>query len=188
MARSPLIGNSGHWGEPWTPLGDTLIEGGYFESVIFVPTAIGGSSIARWSAGGDLNLMLQRVLFDVVPRLTITHVLWQQGETDFQLGTTAQAWQNGFADLVATLRHAQVNAPIFVAIASRCEKTGINWKPSNPITSAQRAVVDEARGIRTGVDADTLLVNEDRYDDCHLSASGIEKLVQGWANAITRAR
>ena len=188
IAQSPMLGNSGEWGEPWTPLGDRLIESGAFERVIFVAAAIGGSDIARWSKGGELNIMLAQVIETVSPRLHITHVLWQQGESDFELGTTEEHWKNGFASMLATVRNAKVEAPVLVAIASRCDKAGKHWSPDNPVTKAQRAVVNEAQGVHVGVDTDAILGTIDRYDDCHLSASGVEKLVDGWAGAIMQVQ
>ena len=183
-AKSPLLGATGRWGEPWTPLGDRLIESAAFERVIFVPTAIGGSSIARWSQGGDLNIMLRHALANVQPHLRITHVLWQQGESDFQFDTSAEHWRSGFGSMLRTLRDNHVDAPVFVAVSTRCDNAMTNWAPDNPIARAQRAVVDESQFVQAGVDADSLLTGMDRYDDCHLSASGIDKLVNGWANAI----
>src|SRR5262245_5771530 len=83
VAGSPLLGSTGTWGEYWTETANLLVSSGHFERIVLVPAAVGGTSIARWSAGADLNDMLLRTAAGVVAAgLTVTHVLWHQGEED----------------------------------------------------------------------------------------------------------
>ena len=61
-AASPLLGADGQKGETWTLLGNKLVQAGLYDSVILIPAAVGGSSVRRWAAGGDLNAMLMAVI------------------------------------------------------------------------------------------------------------------------------
>ena len=61
-AASPLLGADDQKGEPWTLLGNKLVQSGFYRTVILIPAAVGGSSVRRWAKGGDLNAMLVAVI------------------------------------------------------------------------------------------------------------------------------
>ncbi|PDS76035.1 sialate O-acetylesterase [Rhizobium sp. L43] len=189
IAASPLLGSTDTKGEYWTLLGNSLIASGQYDSVVLAPLAYSGSEVARWAKGGDLN----PVLVDTVKQLQesgyrITGVLWVQGEADLVLGTTAQAYQDHFMSMVDTLRQNGVEAPVYISIASKClEPSNGGFKehiPDNAVVRAQLALSKSGHGIREGVNSDTLLDGDDRYDDCHIGGSGAEKLSQAWLNLL----
>jgi hypothetical protein len=182
IAQSPLLGTTGMMGEPMTAFGNGLIAGGLFDRIILVPSAVGGTAIARWSAGGDLNGMLAGVLDKLAPQYRITQVVWHQGEDDFTAQTSEDAYRRGFDQLAAMIRAHGVAAPILVSVATRCDDDS-KWKSDNPVARAQRRLPDAARGLFAGVDTDSLLTPLDRYDDCHLGGSGVAK----YANALVEA-
>lgn len=187
IAGSPLLGATGSAGEPWTRLGDTLIESSLARQVILIPAAVSGSRIRQWQAGGDLNAVLQETLDDLMPHFHITHVLWHQGESDFLGGTSQPEYTEHFRSMVDSLRRRGVQAPIFISVASRCGPEP-SWTPDNPVALAQRALPDPALGILAGIDTDRLLAASDRSDGCHLSASGQEKVSAAWLETLTRHR
>ena len=39
-----------------------------------------------------------------------------------------------------------------------------------------------------GADADALLTGVDRFDDCHLSATGVDKITDDWASVLAVRR
>lgn len=186
LASSPLLGTENRHGETWTLLGDKLIEAGLYDQVILAPSSIGGTEVARWQAGGDLNHMLMEVLEKLQPTYKPTHVLWHQGENDLGGGTSAGDYAAGLRSLVTSLRGAGVDAPFFVSVASKC---GRGWdaegRPErDAIAEAQRAVVDPAQGIYAGIDSNSLIPPALRYDRCHFSAAGQEKFASGWLDII----
>ncbi|MEO6012109.1 MAG: sialate O-acetylesterase [Devosia sp.] len=189
-AASPLLGAENEHGEFLTPLGDGLVSAGTFTDVVIVTTAIGGSRVAHWAEGGDLNSFLITRLADVRARYRVTDVIWHQGEADFAADTSRDDYRSGFLSVAQTLTSSGVDAPIFMSIASRCSGTsnaGTNWIPDNPIALAQKALID-GRTIRLGVDSDALLTELDRRDGCHLSESGQLKIAAALANAIGESR
>jgi hypothetical protein len=185
VASSPLLGTNGISGESWTLLGNKLISSGIAERVILIPSAIGSTTISRWKKGGDLNGMLQSVLSGLNNQYRITDIIWHQGEDDFLIGTSREAYSLMFLSMVQTIRAHGVDAPIFVSIATKC---GMNpsWHPHNPVSDAQRSLHDEKQRICQGVDTDLLLNAEDRFEGCHFAGSGQEKFAAAWLDILRR--
>jgi len=175
-ARDPLRGANGEGGSVWSRLGDKLIAEGLFDTVIFVPAAVGGTEIARWTPDGDLFPLIARAIDDVQRRkLKFTHLLWHQGESDAVLFTHPREYQKRFLEMLAGIRARGVDAPVYVAVATRCGQY-----PVNPdIQWAQRDLVNPAAGILPGPDTD-LLDETFRYDGCHFSSAGLEAHALMW--------
>ncbi len=183
-ARDPLPGADGQGGSVWTRLGDKLIAAGLYDRVVFVPAAIGATEIAEWAPGGRLHQdLLRNVRAARRARLTFTHLLWHQGESDAVLGTSAEDYQARFLAMLAAIRALGVNAPAFVAVATRCGQ----YPPNEVIRSAQRSLVNPALGIFAGPDTDQL-GPEYRYDGCHFSEHGLDMHAQMWLEVIRAHR
>lgn len=181
---SPLLGATGVRGESWSPLADRLIESGLYDRVVIVTTGIGGTKIGRWQEGGDLNRMLLGVVDDLRGRYRVTHFLWHQGERDLNLKTSSADYAASFTSLVATLRAAKVDAPVFISVASRCGQPG-DWKDEDAITTAQRGLVDPAKGIFLGPETNLLVPPEDRYDRCHFDGPGQRAFADAWLRILS---
>ena len=181
VAASPLLGSNRFAGEYWTPLGDQLIESGAFDRVILAPMAVGGSRVAQWASGGDLNTTMRPLVADLVSRYRVTHVLWHQGESDLVLGRDSDSTRKDFLSFAGSLRTLGVEAPIYVSIATRCLP---GWKVPNPVRTAQMELVDSKAGLKSGIDTDLLLEDQDRYDDCHFAESGQVKAARDWAELL----
>lgn len=181
---SPLLGTTGLNGESWTLLSDQLLAAGTFDRVVVVATGIGGSAIARWQAGADLNRMLIDVVKATTRKYRITHVLWHQGETDLYQKTTTEEYTAAFADLASSLRAEGVTAPLFVSVASKGAYFIDSWNEEDPITIAQRQLADAAKGIYAGPDTNVLVPPSDRYDRTHFARAGQEKVAREWARIL----
>jgi hypothetical protein len=192
VAASPLLGSDGTSGEYWTQLGNLLLDRGSFDRVVLAPAAITGSEVSRWALGGDLN----GAMIDTVSQLhrrdyRVTHVLWVQGEIDYVKGTNEKDYRDRFMSLVSSLRSHGVAAPVYVAIATKClgkSNGGTRFHSSdNPVARAQLALPDPGANLRSGVNSDALLDDWDRYDDCHFSSWGEQKVVRAWADLLSTA-
>lgn len=193
VAASPLLGSDGISGEYWTQLGNLLLEGGSFDQVLLAPVAITGAEVSRWAPRGDLN----GTMIDTASRLQqrgyrVTHVLWVQGEIDYVRGTNEKVYRDRFLSLVSSLRSLGVGAPVYVAIATKClgaSNGGTRFHSAdNPVARAQLALPDPGANLRSGVNSDALLGDLDRYDDCHFSSSGEQKVARAWADLLSPAR
>jgi hypothetical protein len=178
VAASPLLGSNGFAGEYWTLMADELIDSGAFDRVILAPVAVGGSNIAQWAKGGALNTSMIPLVQDLVTHYRVTGVLWHQGESDFTLKTDPARYKEQFRSFADTLRDNSIDAPVFVSTATRCLP---GWSQPNAIQAAQKELVSGSSGFKAGVDTDTLLTAQDRYDDCHMADSGEVKTAKAWA-------
>lgn len=183
IAASPLLGSTGFEGEVWTLLADQLIDAGAFDRVILSPVAVAASKVEQWAKGGALNATMIPLVADLVVRYRVTHVLWHQGESDFALGTDPARYKERFLSFVESLRANAVDAPVYVSEATRC---GPGWTEPNAIRTTQQELASAQPGLKAGVDTDTLLGAQDRYDDCHFAASGEERTARAWAAILAK--
>ncbi len=193
VAASPLLGSDGNSGEYWTQLGNLLLDRGSFDQVVLTPVAVSGSEVSRWASGGDLN----GTMIDTANKLQqrgyrVTHVLWVQGEIDYVKGTDEKGYRDHFGSLVKSLRSHGVGAPVYVAVATKClgaSNGGTRLHSAdNPVARAQLALPDPAANLVGGVDSDALLGDLDRYDDCHFSSSGEQKVARAWTDLLSLGR
>jgi hypothetical protein len=188
VAGSPLLGSTGTWGEYWTETANLLVSSGHFEKIVLVPAAVGGTSIARWSAGADLNRMLLDTAAGVTAAgLRVTHVMWHQGEEDAWRGMRESDYRAHFGSLVRSLRDIGVTAPVYASISTKCLLLG-PYSEGGPVARAQAELPSVEAGVRAGVDSDRLLADTDRYDGCHLSGSGTFKMARAWAELLRTPR
>ena len=179
-ARDPLPGANGNGGSPWTRLGDKLIAANVYDRVIFVPAAIGATDIALWAPGGLLHKdLLRNVLETQQAGYRFTHLLWVQGESDNALGTSQNDYYSRFLNMLAAIRGLGVDAPVFVALATRCGQ----YLPSPTIRQAQIDLRNPSLGIFEGPDLDTLDETW-RRDGCHFSDKGLERHAEMWLKII----
>jgi hypothetical protein len=184
QARDPLLGADGNGGSTWLRLGSKAVESGEFEDVVLVPFAFGTTGIARWAPGGSLHdALLARIAQAQGIGLRFTHLLWHHGEADAQSGTGEAAYRESFLAMMAAIRRLGVDAPIYVARASRCGK----YRESETIRRAQIALTDPSTGILAGPDTDALGF-ADRYDGCHFSTEGLERAAGLWWDAVRQRK
>ena len=181
-ARDPLLGAEGGGGSIWLRLGTLALQGGEHDAVVLVPFAFSSSEIARWAPGGNLHeALIERIAAAQRAGLRFTHLLWQHGEADARAGTSAAAYREGFLAMLAAIRLAGIDAPVYVARSTRCART----RDSDTIRSAQANLPDAAAGIFAGPDTDALGFAE-RFDGCHFSKEGLDKAARLWLEAIRR--
>ena len=180
-AADPLFGTSGNGGTVWSRLGDKLIEAGLYDKVLLVAVGVGGTNIARWKPDGDLYPRVLDAIASLDSKgIKITHMLWHQGESDNGMHTKKDDYKNMFMAMLDDIRKHGVDAPIYVAVATRCAAMPEGFE----IQQAQRELVNPALKIFPGAYSDELLSIDDRHDACHFSGSGLDKHATLWLNAI----
>ena len=184
VAASPLLGSTGTWGEYWTETANLLVRSRRFEKVVLIPAAVSNTTVARWAMHGDLDQMLRHTLDGVATaHLSVTHVIWHQGEADAALGTREEEYRSLFLAFVASLRSLHVEAPVYVSVATKCLLAG-PYLEGNAVALAQSALADTEGNLRAGINSDRLLGELDRFDGCHPSGSGVAKMALGWARLL----
>jgi hypothetical protein len=169
-ASDPLPGANGIGGSVWTRLGDLLITAGRYDRVIFVPAAFGGSEISEWTpeVKRHFRLVESQIRSAQGSGLRFTHLLWHQGESDAALGIHPTDYRLRFYAVLKGIRELGVDAPVYVAQATRCGAYGEN----KDIRWVQRDLVNHDIGIWQGPDTDAL-GPEYRHDGCHFSTRGL---------------
>jgi hypothetical protein len=185
-AVDPLPGATNIGGSVWGRLGDKMIESGQFRSVLFVSIAIGASYIKDWTPpDGQCYRRLQLALTRLKRAgIRIDMLCWHQGEADANHRTTsAEEYKSGFRRLVKRIRAAGCEAPIYVAVASLCEKDPHPYQNHEQIRLAQQQLVAISEGLLPGPDTDRF-DGDYRSDGCHLSESGLDAVAQAWLESI----
>jgi hypothetical protein len=122
VAKDPLLGASIDRSNVLTRLGELLVEGGNYLSVMLVPIAHGGTFASEWAPGGRMFPRLQWTIERLRERkIKITHIAWQQGEAEAG-GTEPNSteWMRHFNAVAGAIRSAGVDAPIYVAQCTIC--------------------------------------------------------------------
>jgi hypothetical protein len=188
IAEDPLIGADASGGSPWVMLANRLIATGMYDNVVIATMARGGTSIGEWRNGGRLNAQLQDLGFALATAgLPATDVMWVQGEAErspaaqyHHAGRYAEALQ----EVITTTRHDAPHSAFYVALTSWCPLDAPATGPQQSIRDGQSALVSSSSNIRLGADLDTISKWGDRYDQCHLTADGLRKFVDGWMGIL----
>lgn len=182
QAADPMPGTTGSGTSFLPKLGELLLDKRATDAVLFVPMAIESTRVEDWAEHPEIQRRLRDTLASLAARhIRLTHVLWQQGEADNNRNTTGEAYRQGLARFIRTLRAQGVRAPIFVAQASHCK-----GKNNGGITSAQAQVLDASAGILAGPNTDTLVGEEWRVDGCHFTKRGLDVVATMWSEALGR--
>jgi len=154
-----------------------------YEKVLIIAVGVGGTPMKRWTPGPDGDLY-GRVLdaFDSLSKhnIKITHMLWHQGEADNGSRTPKDEYKRMYMAMVEDIRKHGIDAPIYVAVATRCGRLGEGFE----IQQAQRELVNPALNIYPGAYSDELTSIDDRPDSCHFTGTGLDKHATLWFNAI----
>jgi lysophospholipase L1-like esterase len=179
-AQDPLLGADGEGASVWPRLGDRLIAAGIYGQVIFVAIGVGGTAIVRWVPGRDLHGRILAAIAQVqAAGLTLTHLLWHQGEADaYSLNTPPHQYQTAFGQMLGSIRAQGVTAPIYVCLATRFG----TMERHEPIRAAQLGLVN-GEDIRLGPDTDQLGFAY-RYDGAHFSAAGLDRFAELWLDVL----
>jgi hypothetical protein len=170
----PVPGGDGLRGSQWPVFAD-LFKQRFGRSVTLISGAWGGSSMTDWSDKGYDKFAMRQVAELQKYGGKIAAVFWQQGEGDHF--TDAGVYDTKFRVIVDRIRAAGIDAPIFVAQATRA-----NGFLAEHIRAIQREIATRP-GMAVGPDADLVL---DRFDGTHLGAKGAADMALAWVDAIAK--
>lgn len=183
LAVDPLPGGTGRGASIWQRLPQYYSRRGPHRPLVLAVMGVDATSIEDWAGeksplGGRLKNQIESMrALDLMPHL----ILWQQGEADARLGTTAAAYGAGLDKLAKILGQGGSNAPIVMARSTICR--------SPPYAAVRDAIEAKAASnprFRLGPDTDTLLGANLRQDGCHFSTQGLERAAELWANTIVQ--
>ena len=177
---APLPGGTGTHQSIWTRLGPHLATQGLDRPIQVALMAVDATTIADWTrAGSPLRVQFDGWLQDLQRAgFRADVILWQQGESDARLGTTAQRYVEGMEQLRAHLTQRGASAPLVMARSTRCRSSG-----GQAIRSAQDTLVARHADMRIGPDTD-VLDGDHRVNDCHFTRQGLDAAAQAWARGL----
>jgi len=178
-AADPLLGTDGAGGSFATRLGDILIEAGRYDRVIIVPLALASTSISVLN-NEKAELLINALSSVKAAALTPTHILFQQGEQDARLTTSADQYVAQLHQLVTRFRTAGFDAPFYLSRTTKCVGDANN---TTAVRAAQLSAINDALNIRQGPDTDTI-GNDGRADGCHMNEAGTLANAALWAAFI----
>lgn len=180
QARDPLLGASGQGGSVWIRFSRKVIEAGLYQQVVIVPVAIGGTRIAHWVPGGELSHRIPAAIAQCKALgLGITHVIWHQGESDTQYGTSQTAYAKALRAVIGQIRANGVPAPVMVCRAARMRDI---YGPQ--IIKAQEEVISSTSGVIAGPNTDDLIGVDKRFDDLHFNGAGFDAFASALVSAL----
>lgn len=188
-AKEPLLGPDGGGSSVWTRVADMLIDSGLYQKVVIVPCAIGGTSVKCWSDGVCKNKLLETLNYLKKDNIKLTHILWDQGETDNVDNTTTFEYKERLKKVIKTIRDRGVIAPFFISITSYFPYNNNNLNGIDPdIVNAQYEVISEMKDVEQGPNTDSLNLAYYRADAVHFTEKGLDKLAQSWFEKIRHNR
>ncbi len=183
MATDPLPGSTGSGASIWYRLPQYFSRLEPQRLLVLSVLGVDATSIEDWVAeksplGERLaNQVKSMRALGLMPHL----VLWQQGEAEARLGTTAGAYRDSLDKLAKLLAQAGANAPIVMARSTVCRSA-----PNGAVRSAVEAKAASNTRFQLGPDTDTISGTELRGDGCHFSAKGLDRAAQLWAATIAK--
>jgi len=186
-AKEPLLGPDGGGSSVWTRVGDMLIDSGLYKKVIIVPCAIGGTSVKCWSEGECKEKLLSTLEYLQKDNIKLTHIFWDQGETDNVDNTTTAEYKMRLKSVIKTIRDRKFNAPFFISISSYFPYNNNNLNGiDKDITNAQNELIAEGPDIKRGPNTDSLNLAYYRADAVHFTEKGLDQLALKWFESIKK--
>ena len=166
----------------WGRVADKLVDSGAFTSVVFATTGIGGTSIEELS-GETVNgySYLKKTMAQMQQIFgRVDAILFDQGESDAFTGRARDgSYQFFFEKLLHRLdSDFEIVPPIHVAVATKCILGDV---PDPELQTVQRKIADELAFPGPNTD---LIPLSDRYDGCHFSSKGLDKVADAWVDVL----
>ena len=96
--------------------------------------------------------------------------------------TDPKVYSADFARVVDSLVAHGFDAPIFVAVATRCTGHGVN----EAIAAAQRRLAAQHGRVLLGPDTDVLDGPDHRFDGCHFTELGLSEHARLWRAVLSQ--
>ena len=184
-AKEPLLGADGSGSSVWTRVADMVIDSGLYKKVIIIPCGIGQTSVQCWSDGPCRQKLEETLDYLKKDNINITHIFWDQGETDNVDKTTKAEYKIRLKNVIETIRKKNFHADFYCTLTSYVpfnnnHSFGIN----KDIISAQEETVKEMEHVKAGPNTDLLNLAYYRFDYLHFTEHGLNKLAYEWYKKI----
>jgi len=202
--KEPLLGTTGTEGNVITYTASKIARD-TSKPVIVIPFGVGGTSVLEW-AYGHLSYQQDIALSSIRKSgLSPKIFLWHQGEgdarvegsspddlkkvpsftkpegKDYQLGLSRKSYADALQKVVDKTRQYFPDSYFGIALVSRCSNRN-QWEP---IREAQREVANKNKNTFVSADSDKIYNEQTRYDKCHFSKEGAQKLGDQYYSSVS---
>ena len=176
VASDPMLGASANRGSMWIPFAREYRKD---KTLVFATFAVGATKVEQWMDPDVLGTHLDDNLDSLVqagyePDLLI----WVQGESDHD--TKPEKYKLNLKTFLSDIRSRFPNSRLALSGTTYCA-----YHRSDAIVAAQKAVSDELDLVWLGV-TDEVMGSSYRYDNCHFSKLGMERVATQFAQALDR--
>ncbi|MEM9222732.1 MAG: TIGR00180 family glycosyltransferase [Pseudomonadota bacterium] len=164
----PVPGGSGTGASVWPIVAEKMAASPNVGELLLSLRAQGGTSIADWAPGGFCYEALEKELIEIAdgPQPP-TYIVWHQGEADNRKGTSAQEYEDRFAEL-----HNLVSMHIPTGLWIVCRASLRMGSAAPEVIAAQEAIIERYDNVIAGPNTD-VLTGPFRSDGTHFSEAGI---------------
>lgn len=167
--------------------GRTMAAASPDATIGLMPCAVGGTSLARWSKGGDLYLQALERAKLALKDGTLKGILWHQGESDSGNERTASTYGERLAKMVNDLR-ADLGAGEIPFVAGKLgeflKRTDKDGKPALwPKVNDQIAALPKSAPHTAAVESTGL---KHKGDNVHFDSPALREFGQRYAEAMKR--
>jgi len=178
QAADPQPFATGSGGSPWPAFGDALAAS-LDVPVGLISVGWGGSSIAEWIPGFSRYPRMLQALSFLGPD-GLRAVLWHQGETDSQLGTSTADYAQRLESIIAQSRiDAGFDVPWGVALASY--NPSATEENEAKVIAGQQQVIAADPLVFLGAQTDAYHTNGWLSDTIHFNEAGLTDHGNQWA-------
>ncbi|EDM38237.1 hypothetical protein PBAL39_01442 [Pedobacter sp. BAL39] len=189
LAQEPLLGPDGAGNSVWTRVADLVIDSGLYKNVIIVPCGIGSTSVQCWAEGKCRKKLEETLAYLKKDHIKLTHIFWDQGETDNVDGTTKAEYKARLQQVIKVIRDQGFDAPFYSSVTSYFPYD--NEHPmgiDTGITTAQMELINERDDVIEGPNTDSLNLAYYRFNAVHFTEAGLDKLAHEWFKKIKNGK
>lgn len=177
----PLAGATGTDGSIWSRLAAAIAPRLGSRELVVAVLAVDTTRVSEWTGEGPLTDRLERLMESLRENhVTVSAVLWQQGEADARAGTGADDYAAALGALIERLRRGGISAPLLLARSTRCRNTG-----SDEIRKGVSLAASRNANVILGPDTDAL-GDALRSDGCHFNEEGLARAADAWVEALSQ--
>eukprot|EP00938_MAST-03A_sp_MAST-3A-sp1_P001533 g1533.t1 len=179
--NDPMLGAWCHLGCVYGPIGDRLIDLGRFEKTVFATTGMPGAQLSMLNQGDAYFGYLVKTYKEMNDTFgKVDGVLYHQGESDH--GRSSSYFEK-FETLLSNLRDEGIDEStglkMYVSRATYCANS-----VDNDLSAVQQDLASQLSEVYEGPNTDLLQGSEYRFDNCHFTVSGFERIAEMWGDIL----
>ena len=174
VASDPMLGASADRGSLWIPFAQAYKSD---KTLVFVTFAVGATRLDQWADPDDLGKHFKHNMSSLKQAgLSPDLFLWVQGESDH--ASDVSVYERSLDEYLSGIATEFPESRLALSGTSYCASNS-----SKALVRAQRKVAQNRDFIWLGV-TDDIVGSEYRYDNCHFSKYGMDKVAKRFAESL----